>query len=129
MKSGIVIIDDDDEDVLFFRLIFQELRPDTELFWYPSAPTFLEAYTAGTKFRLILLNYHLPNQTGTDWLPTFLSHPCCQGIPVVIIAGIESKKHQQEAIEAGAAGFLVKPNSQEDLKKLAEYIIHTWLTN
>ncbi|GAB3935230.1 hypothetical protein GCM10028804_53940 [Larkinella terrae] len=122
------MIDDDEEEALLLYHAFIAWQPSIELNWYASVQAFLDNHPTAAKARLILLDYNLPGQTGKDWLPTFLAHPCCQGVPVVLFTGSESKKVHQEAIQAGAANVFVKPETQEEMKELVKHFARTWLS-
>lgn len=129
MKNRVVMIDDDEEESLLLHHALNDWQPSIELNWYASVQSFLDSHPTAAKARLILLDYNLPDQTGTDWLPTFLAHPCCQGVPVVLFTGSNSEKVHQEAMQAGAAAFFVKPETQEEMRGIVKVLVRTWLVD
>ncbi|SRR5260370_1768999 len=58
---------------------------------------------------LVLLDYHMPQMNGVDFLKSFRASERLKDIPVVMITGEEKKEALYEALEAGANDFLRKP--------------------
>ncbi|WP_093115167.1 response regulator transcription factor [Salinihabitans flavidus] len=94
-----------------------ELVRDT-LSAYLAAEDFAEVCHAGTlagamhllseegPFDLVLLDYNMPGMSGLHGLAEILrAHP---GVPVAILSGTAANSVAQDAVNAGAAGFLPK---------------------
>jgi len=82
----------------------------------------LKAVGAG-KFDLILLDWNMPNLSGIEALKRLKTHPDHQAIPVIMVTSEADKSHILEAIQAGAANYLLKPYSLDTLKeKLSPYL-------
>jgi len=72
---------------------------------------------------IICLDYNLPGSNGIELLQTIVSeHP---HVAVVMITGEHNPNLQNAAAEAGAAGFIHKPFSQDQIIKELRQIIHT----
>ncbi len=58
---------------------------------------------------LVLLDYHMPQMNGVDFLKRFRSVEHLKDIPIVMITAEERKNALYEALDAGAIDFLRKP--------------------
>jgi PleD family two-component response regulator len=58
---------------------------------------------------LVLLDYHMPQMNGVEFLGKFRGVVHLQDVPVVMITGEEKKETLDRALEAGANDFLRKP--------------------
>lgn len=65
---------------------------------------------------LILLDWNLPQMSGIACLQAIRSDPNTSHIRCVMITGDRAVGHVQEAIAAGASGYVVKPFSPRTLK-------------
>lgn len=75
------------------------------------------------KFDLILMDWNMPNMTGIEALKKIKGNPAHKHIPVVMVTSESEKSHILEAIQAGAANYILKPFSPDALKeKLAPFI-------
>lgn len=64
---------------------------------------------------LILLDYALPDMTGTEVLRQLRADPATQRVPVVMFSASQSADTRIEAFRAGADDFLVKPIDDQTL--------------
>jgi len=72
---------------------------------------------------IVCLDYNLPDINGLELLKSIVSqHP---KVAVVMITGEQDPNLQSAAAEAGAAGFIQKPFSQEQVVKVIKHIIQT----
>lgn len=72
---------------------------------------------------IVCLDYNLPDTNGLELLKTVMSaHP---EVAVVMITGERDPVIQRAAAEAGAAGFISKPFSQDQVVKEITHIIQT----
>jgi two-component system, chemotaxis family, response regulator WspR len=58
---------------------------------------------------LVLLDYHMPQMNGIEFLTKFRGVLHLKDVPIVMITGEEKKEALYEALEAGANDFLRKP--------------------
>jgi len=77
----------------------------------------ISEYAALTHPDLILVEMNLKERSGLDALVELKSDPRTRTIPVIMMSVEESRP---KALELGAAGYLVKPFSQDDLRSEIE---------
>jgi diguanylate cyclase (GGDEF)-like protein len=65
--------------------------------------------STGTPVDLILLDFYLPDMSGTELCRKLKADPKTQDIPVIIMTGSSNQKHLKEAFDAGAVDYLEKP--------------------
>lgn len=67
------------------------------------------------KPQLILLDLMLPGKDGLAVLKDLKNDPVASVIPVVVVSGVESKDQVEQAMEAGAADYVIKPFDSMEL--------------
>ncbi|HKP98348.1 MAG TPA: response regulator [Fibrobacteria bacterium] len=72
------------------------------------------------KFDLILLDWKMPVLSGLDTLKRLKASPDFKSIPVVMVTSESNKTKILEAIQSGAANYIIKPFSDEVLKEKLE---------
>ncbi|CAN1213338.1 hypothetical protein TUMEXPCC7403_24245 [Tumidithrix helvetica PCC 7403] len=70
---------------------------------------------------LIILDILLPNQSGWETLAQLKAHPKTKDIPVVVVSVIDERSH---GLALGAAEYLVKPITREQLYTVVEKLRH-----
>ena len=107
LERTVLLVDDSPEDRFAYR---RHLGRDAAV-----AYTFLEAETLQEGLRLyrtahpdgVLLDYSLPGGTGLDWLDAAREEDEAS-LPVVLITGTGDERVAAQAIQHGAADYLVK---------------------
>lgn len=80
------------------------------------------AALAGRKVHLVLTDINMPNMNGLEFLRRLKSDGSLSGIPVIVISTEGGKSTVMEAVELGAAGFIRKPFTTEQIRdKLAPF--------
>jgi PAS domain S-box-containing protein len=69
---------------------------------------------------LILLDLHLPDQTGAEVLRRLQSDPATAGIPVVVVSADRSPDQERSMRELGAVDYLIKPFDVRDLLRVVD---------
>lgn len=98
-----------DDNPSHLELIEESLKEDRERFELHACCTPREAidHLAKEKFDAVLLDYRLPGTTGVEVLKS-LSEMQRQGAPVIVMSSAEEDCVIQEALDAGAADFIIK---------------------
>lgn len=71
-------------------------------------------------FDLVLLDYNMPGMNGLEGLGKAISHN--DGKPVAILSGSASRSTAEEAIRAGAAGFVPKTLGSKSMVMAAKFM-------
>lgn len=69
---------------------------------------------------LILLDLKLPYRDGFEVLEWIRRQPALDAVQVVMLTGSGEARDRKRALELGARGYLVKPASIEDMRRLLE---------
>jgi PAS domain S-box-containing protein len=117
-----LLIDDDQGDFVFTKgLLSQITHPTIELDW---VPTFEEGHDAIANggYDVYLVDYFLEDRTGLDLLREAARHQL--QAPVIMLTGRGSHEVDIEAMQAGAADYLVKGQIEpEDLERSIRYAL------
>ncbi len=76
---------------------------------------------------LVVCDVTMPKRDGFDLLELFRSRHEFQGIPVVMLTGIDDATVKRRALDCGALDLLTKPISEEDLVARIGSAIRVWL--
>jgi diguanylate cyclase (GGDEF)-like protein/PAS domain S-box-containing protein len=105
-RLRILLVDDDEDDYILTHAVLNECYgEDVEVEWVSSYERAKEALLSG-RHELCLLDYHLGARTGLELLRETTSKSC--STPVILLTGNDDWHTDVEAMEAGAADFLVK---------------------
>jgi two-component system, chemotaxis family, chemotaxis protein CheY len=72
---------------------------------------------------LVLLDWNMPNMNGIDCLKAIKADAGLKSIPVMMVTSEAEKSRIIEAIQAGAANYLVKPFHADALKEKITSIV------
>lgn len=92
-----------DDDAFYLRAIERAL-PD--VLPVPSVAEALEVAARGLPLRAVLLDVHFPDGNGLDALPALRA--ALPGVPILMVTGRYDEDDGDEAIAAGAAGYVEK---------------------
>jgi CheY-like chemotaxis protein len=76
---------------------------------------------------LVLLDLNLPYFSGIEVLEWLRQQPLLRRLPVVVFTSSNRPDDVARAYDAGANGYVVKPNSQTDLRTLVRALHDYWL--
>jgi len=109
----ILLVEDDEDDFLLVRDALRALRPgQMTLEWVDDPERGVEAMAAGGH-DVCLLDYRLGAYTGLE----LLRQARARGVhlPIILLTGMSTDELDREALEAGAADFLVKSQLTPEL--------------
>ncbi|MDB5051674.1 MAG: hypothetical protein JWO30_4745 [Fibrobacteres bacterium] len=78
---------------------------------------------AAGKFDLILMDWNMPNMTGIEALKKIKADETLKAIPVIMVTSESEKTRIIEALQSGAANYVVKPFQPETLKEKITAVI------
>lgn len=119
----ILLVDDDEDDFIITKDILRESinSQDYELSWCSS---FSEAINAMLKshYDIYLVDYRLGRESGIALLNEAIKSNCTE--PIIILTGKGDYKIDQEAMQLGAADYLIKDTlNSETLERAIRYSI------
>ncbi len=114
-KSTVLIV----EDVPALAGIYSEYL-DGEKYTVVTEGSGIEILSCLKQFKpaVIILDLNLPDMNGLEILRT--AHHAYPDLPVIIVTGDNSPKTREEAMSAGAFGFLNKPVSAANLNEIVK---------
>jgi DNA-binding NtrC family response regulator len=125
--KSILLIDDDEDDCLFFNQAISHLSSDISLICSKCADNLLEIIEVNKPF-LIFIDMHMPKKNGIDCLNQIKSHSKYKNLPVVIWSTSNFTSNIVAAYEAGAQLYYQKPCSFLELvAALKEILQHNKL--
>ncbi|MBP5384563.1 MAG: response regulator [Lachnospiraceae bacterium] len=110
MKKKILIIDD---DIMTLRMLKKHLENDYEIQLENAGYRFVE-HIADYRVDMILLDIEMPVMNGLDVFDVYLKQPH-EDIPVIFLSGVSNPQIVREAMEKGAAGYLLKTAPKGEL--------------
>ena len=130
----ILLVEDDDNDVLFMQLAFKRAGVPNPLFVVWDGDEAIEYLTGSGNFTdrakhpmpcLILTDLKMPRASGFDllrWLQPNLAH-----IPAIVLSSSDQPRDRQLALDLGAKDYWVKPSQIEVLMQLVREMRNTWV--
>ena len=110
----IALLDDEPGVLLALKLLLQTFGHRVRDF---SAPlTAIEALRADPGCDLMICDLRMPQMDGLQVLQAWRT--ICPGAPFILMSGHANSEEVEKAREMGAAGFLGKPFTPEDLKRI-----------
>jgi len=125
----VVLVDDDEDDRMFFADALQEIDIDTELKEFHNGRELLTYLSAADKNlpQLIFLDLNMPVMNGFDCLKEIRKNPELKEIVVAIYSTSSSERDIEETFVNGANIYINKPNKFEELKKtIAQVVKRNW---
>ena len=72
---------------------------------------------------LIFLDVMMPGKDGLTWCAELKGDPRYAGIPIVLLSARGQERDREQAFALGAADFLTKPYSPDELKRLVRELL------
>lgn len=119
-KKQVLVVDD---DPIVLRLISSYLKDYYKVSVVNSGSRALD-YLLNRKPDIILLDYIMPNMSGTQVLKEIRNLPDGKDIPVVFLTGVSDKEKVQECLMLNPKGYILKPVSKELLLDKLEKILN-----
>lgn len=105
-EAKVLVVDDDEQSYGLFKMSLERLGciPTLAATGKSALPIAIELLPD-----IILLDKKLPDISGMDVLKELRSNKLTKNIPVIIVSGDPYKDDEEEALKAGANGYLIKP--------------------
>lgn len=115
------MIEDDSDDVEFYKMALDELGLSYSLSTYPEPESaFNELNRSDTLPELIVLDLNLPCKSGADILQRIKSVDRFREIPVMVLTGSHQDGDRERAFALGARSFVTKPVHLDEFRLVAD---------
>ena len=123
-SKRVFLIDDDEDDRLFFGIGLNEYDPSIEFLYDKDSEIALRRLSEKMQPLpdIVFLDWNMPKLSGRQILGAIRSNGKLDEVPVIIFTTSSSTQDKAEAAELGASLFLSKPASLYELKKNLEDI-------
>ena len=117
VKEWVALLDEDEEDYVFWQYGFQAWAIHLDLHWFSSLSAFLSATALGKSTPVALvMDGVIPRGEETNWLSTLLLHPSCRQSCMIMLSGELKEQEHQLWLNLGATDHLLKPTNLDELK-------------
>lgn len=124
MKSSssrrILYVDDDTDSCLLMGLLIQQYNEDYGVISVGTVQKALDLMSSLT-FDLYILDYRMPEMTGVELCR--LIRQTDSETPIMIYSAMSRETDRQDALNAGASAYLVKPNDLDRLNETVEQLL------
>lgn len=123
MKKHFLIIDDDEDELMFFVEALNYMGVSCKCTWAKSGEQGLKqlAYLSPD---VIFLDYNMPRMNGLECLKAIKTMPECADIPVILHSSKMEKQMRAEGLDLGAAACIRKPDNLPRLVHFLEAFLH-----
>jgi CheY-like chemotaxis protein len=125
----VVLVDDDEDDRMFFSDALKEIEVDTELTEFENGKEFLSYLEQEDTDspHLIFLDLNMPVMNGFECLKALRKNPAFRDLAVAIYSTSSSERDIEETFVNGANIYINKPNRFDELKNtLAQVVKRNW---
>lgn len=116
-KAWVALLDEDEDDYVFWQHGFDSWATHLELHWFPSAHAFLAASGLGkSNPAALLIDGVVPRGEEIKWLSTLLLHPSCEWTCLIMLSEEMEEESHQNYLRLGAADHFIKPVNLDELQ-------------
>jgi two-component system, chemotaxis family, response regulator Rcp1 len=127
VEKTILLIEDDENDAELFARAFKRSGCEGVLHHVSTVERAIDSIAGSVHPRLIFLDLLLPNLRGIHFLRWLRDQENCKCIPVVVLAGVVSKKTLRDLCALGANAVMVKPQTTAALQEAVGAACTFWL--
>jgi CheY-like chemotaxis protein len=121
----ILLADDDEDDRLFFKEAFDEIKINTKVYLVNDGVELMNHLTAGNNPlpHILFLDLNMPRKSGMDCLLEIKGMANLKDIAIAIYSTSASETDIEETFIQGANVYIKKPSNFNALKKILEQVI------
>ena len=126
-KPVVLLAEDDEDDYLLIKDIFDDLKNPVELRWVKDGEELLEALrTHPQKPHVILLDLNMPRKDGREALKEIKSSLEWRRIPVIVLTTSRAPEDILKTHDLGANSFIRKPVGFEPFVEMVKTFEKYW---
>jgi CheY-like chemotaxis protein len=129
-QRPVFLVDDDQDDRMLFKIIFQEYNIKRELIELRNGIELMEYLDTCHREKLpalLFLDRNMPKLDGMQALQLLKSNFVYRHIPVVIFSNSRASLDKSEAYRLGANFFITKPSHIIDLRRMIEDLLKIYM--
>lgn len=123
--THIILVDDDEDDRLFFTDAFDEIKITTKIQTFGNGVELMD-YLNEDHCRLpeiLFLDLNMPKKNGIECLHEIKANPRFKDIAIAIYSTSSSEEHIEETFVSGANIYIQKPSDFSSLKKVLQDVV------
>lgn len=122
----IMLADDDEDDRLFFKEAFEEVKINYEISAFNDGEQLMEHLydDANPLPDIIFLDLNMPRKSGIECLKEIRANERLKKISVAIYSTSSSEQDIEDTFVSGANVYIKKPNDFNMLKKILSDVVH-----
>ena len=127
--THIILVDDDEDDRLFFTDAFEELKISTKIQTFKDGVELMDYLNHEDSVlpNVLFLDLNMPKKNGVECLLEIKKNEKLNDIAIAIYSTSSSEEHIEETFINGANIYIKKPSDFDDLKKvLSEVVTINW---
>lgn len=134
--SGILLVEDDSNDILFIQRAFRRSKLENPIHIVRDGDEAVAYLSGEGKYGnrnlyplpgMILLDLKLPRRSGLEVLEWLRNQPVLKRIPVVILTSSKENTDVNKAYDIGVNSYLLKPVSYNALNEMIDTLNAFWL--
>jgi CheY-like chemotaxis protein len=125
-RKHILIADDDLEDIELMESAIASIEPTASFHKVVNGKAvidYLQRQDDNQLPCLIILDYNMPELTGSEVLAVICKDKKYDGIPKIILSTSSTPAYISECMKNGATEYFVKPDNMRALEKMAEKLL------
>lgn len=127
MSKKVIMIDDNEDDLLFTRIAFERCGREADLVQFVKAQDALAYLVSGelTEPALVLLDINMPGMSGFNFLQAYeqLALSSCTAVIVVMLTSSNDERDKERAFRSPMVkGYLTKPISRPKAAELLDLL-------
>ena len=130
MKSDILYVEDNEDYIDFVKRALKRIDSNVTLTAVTdgkAAMSSMENVIQSSRYKLILLDIHMPGITGIEILQKIRRQKELSCIPIVMMSTSDNPKDVEASYQSGANGYLVKPVGIQPLTNTMKSLCDFWL--
>lgn len=129
-----ILVDDDEDDRLIMRLALSATNRPLPVLEFSDGQELIDylddnaaAHGDDRMYWLIVLDVNMPRLNGLDTVRTLKSNPKWARLPVLMLSTSDDPSTVQQAMQNGASGYVVKPDTNEKFAELFDKFFAPYL--